>query len=427
MPHDVKLAAFGPAYGDCALGETETGAGAAFLEEMKAGGWRMLLAGLVGVALGLTALPFYTLGVFAGPVAAEFGWSRGDALSGLLFSMLGTVCAAGVTGWAIDRFGARRVAILCQFGLAAGFLLLASQPGSATIWRASWFLMAVMGIGTTPLTWSTGIADWFTRGRGTALGIALSGSGVTAVLAPPLVQAAIDAQGWRVAYALMAGAVLLVALPLTLWLFRMRGGDAAKAEAVALSGQSFREALKGYRFWLILVAFAAISFGIGGAIPNLVPMLAEAGVANAAFYASIVGAMVIAGRLLAGFLLDRFWAPAVAAMLLGVPALACLLLAMEIAPGVAAALVGLAGGAEFDLIAFLCARYFGTRAFGRIYAWQWASFALAAGIGSFAFAATRDSTGSYDAALYLAAALMAGGGASLLGLGRYPDWARAKD
>ncbi|WP_199555179.1 MFS transporter [Sandaracinobacteroides hominis] len=405
------------------LAANEQSVHAAFMGELQAGGWRMLVAGLVGVALGLTALPFYTLGVFAGPVAQEFGWARADVLSGLLFSMLGTVCAAGLTGWAIDRYGARRVAILCQFGLAAGFGLLANQPGNPTVWRASWFLMAVMGIGTTPLTWSTGIADWFTRGRGMALGIALSGSGITAMLAPPLLQAVIDAHGWRVAYLVMAGAVLLVALPITLLLFRPRGGAAGEVvDPATLPGLEFHEALRGYRFWLIVAAFAAISFGIGGAIPNLVPMLQEAGVANAAFYASIVGAMVIAGRLLAGFLLDRFWAPAVAVLLLGVPALACILLALQIGPGLSAALVGLVGGAEFDLIAFLCARYFGKRAFGRIYAWQWASFALAAGFGSYAFAATRDVTGSYTTALYIAAALMAGGGLSLLGLGRYPDF-----
>lgn len=400
-----------------------------FVEELRAGGWRVLVAGLLGVSLGITALPFYTLGVFAGPIADEFGWSRADALSGLLFSMIGTVCAAGLAGWAIDRFGARRVAIVSQIGLAIGFVLLASQGGSTLAWKASWFAMAVMAIGTTPLTWSTGIADWFSKARGMALGIALSGSGITAVVAPPLVQQVIDAQGWRVAYLVLAAAVLLVSWPCTLLLFRSRAQTAGRQDepAAVAYGPSFGEALRGYRFWLILFAFACISFGIGGTIPNLVPMLNDAGVANAALYASVLGAMVIFGRLVAGFLLDRFWAPAVAVLLLAIPAMSCVLLANDIAPGAAAALMGLAGGAEFDLVAFLCARYFGMRSFGRIYSWQWAGFALAAGIGSFSYAATRDATGSYDTALYIAAALMAGGGLALLGLGRYPEFKRPAD
>lgn len=394
-----------------------------FLTELREGGWRVLVAGLLGVMLGITALPFYTLGVFAGPIAQEFGWTRADALSGLLFSMIGTVCAAGFAGAAIDKFGARRVAIVSQIGLTIGFTLLASQTGSTWVWKASWFAMAVMAIGTTPLTWSRGIAEWFSKARGLALGIALSGSGVTAVIAPPLVQMVIDAYGWRAGYLVLAACVLLISWPLTLLLFRSRAQVAGgHEEAAAQFGPSFAEALRGYRFWLILAAFACISFGIGGTIPNLVPILTDAGVEGAALYASVLGAMVIFGRLVAGYLLDRFWAPAVAVVLLAIPALSCVLLASDISPGAAAALMGLAGGAEFDLVAFLCARYFGMRSFGRIYSWQWAGFALAAGIGSFSYAAIRDSTGSYDLALYLAAALMAGGGLSLLALGRYPEW-----
>jgi len=398
-----------------------------FLAEARAGGWKVLLAGLVGVALSLTALPFYTLGVFAGPVAAEFGWTRAEVQSGLLFSMIGTVLFAGVTGWMIDRFGARRIALLAQVGLAAGFLLLATAGGNPALWKASWLVMAMMALGTTPLTWTRGITDWFVKARGWAIGIALSGSGISAVLAPPLVQHAIDGFGWRAAYGMMAAMVLLVALPVTYWLFHLRlevPAKAGDAPAAALEGLPFGEVLRGYRFWLMLAAFAGISFAIGGAIPNLVPMLGEAGVADAALYASLLGAMVIVGRLLSGFLLDRMWAPLVAVLMLAIPAAACVMLAWGTTPALAAALIGLAGGAEFDLLAFMCARYFGTRAFGRIYSWQWAGFALAAGLGSTGFAAVRDAAGSYDPALYLAAALMAAGGLSLLLLGKYPVFTR---
>lgn len=396
-----------------------------FIFEARAGGWKVVVAGLVGVALGLTALPFYTLGVFAGPVADEFGWTRADVQSGLLFSMIGTVLFAGVTGWLIDRFGPRGVAIWAQVGLAIGFVLLASQFGDPWFWKASWLIMAMLALGTTPLTWTRGITDWFFKARGWALGIALSGSGISAVLAPPLAQQAIDAFGWRAAYLSISALVLLVALPVTLWLFHLRADapDAGPEQAeAAASGPSFGEVLRGYHFWLMLAAFAAISFGIGGAIPNLVPMLTEANVADAALYASLLGAMVMVGRLLSGYLLDRMWAPLVGVLLLAIPSVACLLLAWGIMPGLAAMLVGLAGGAEFDLVAFLCARYFGKRSFGRAYSWQWAGFALATGLGSTVFAMVRDTSGSYAPALYIASGLMAAGGLSLLFMGKYPDW-----
>ena len=401
--------------------EPVTGKGS-FSQELHEGGWRVLVASLVGVVFGLSALPFYTLGVFSDPMAADLGWSRADVQSGLLFSMIATVLVAGLTGWAIDRFGARAMAMAGQVGLAFGLLLLSAQGENPTLWKVAWFLLAAMAIGTTPLTWSRGIAAWFINGRGTALGIALSGSGITAVIAPPLVGWVIEEYGWRAGYMTLALAVLLIALPCTWLLFRVRPAAAVSSSGSIQTepGLTFREALRGYRFWLILVSFASISFGIGGTIPNLVPMLNEAGIADAAYYASILGGMVIVGRLFAGYLLDRFWAPLVAVALLALPSASCVLLANNWSPGLAAALMGLAGGAEFDLVAFLCARYFGMRSYGRIYAWQWAGFALAAGIGTTAFAAVRDASGSYAPVLYLAAALMAGGGLLLTALGRYP-------
>ena len=388
-------------------------------EEFRIGGWQIVLGSVVGVALGSSALPFYTLGVFVRPLAQAFGWSRAVVQSGLLFAMLGTVCVAGIAGSMIDRFGVRRVAIVSQAGLAAGFVLLACQDGNPTLWRASWFLLAVFGIGTTPLTWSRGIAGWFVTARGTALGMALAGTGITAFIAPPLIGRMIAAFGWRAAYAAIAAAIVFIGMPCVLLFFHGARRGAASIETGA-PGVSFAAALRGYRFWLILLCFAAVSFGVGGVIPNLVSMLTDRGIRNATAYASLLGVAIIVGRLAAGWLLDRWWAPAVAAALLAVPAVACALLAFKALPAMDAVLIGLAGGAEFDLVAYLCARYFGMQSYARLYAWQWASLSLCAGIGSLTFGVVFDRTGNYDAALFGAAVLMLAGGLCLLGLGRYP-------
>ena len=36
--------------------------------------WRIVVAAALGIGLGLSPIPIYTLGVFAGPLSAEFGW-----------------------------------------------------------------------------------------------------------------------------------------------------------------------------------------------------------------------------------------------------------------------------------------------------------------------------------------------------------------
>jgi MFS family permease len=395
--------------------------------------WRVVLAAWLGIALGLTALPFYSLGIFAKPLALEFGWSRSVIQSGILFSMLGVISSAWATGWLIDRFGVRPVALFSQLGLAAGFIGLAVQSGSPLWWKANWFVFAVLGVGTTPITWSRGIASWFDQRRGLAMGIALSGTGMTALLAPPVLGAIVSAHGWRVGYVCLALAIVLVGVPAVWFMFQERAGvhpsgprpttsEPSSQSGAAPAGLSLREALGTRYFWIMLIGFWAICATVAGLIPNLVPMLTDSGLslAQAASYASLMGLMVIAGRLVAGWLLDRFWGPLVAFVLLMPPALACVLLSQQLWPGLAVMLIGLAGGAEFDLIAFLCLRYFGTRHFGQIYAWQWAGFSLAAGAGPVAFGAIFDHFGSYHHALMVSAVLLVIGPVLLFALGRYP-------
>ncbi len=136
---------------------------------------------------------------------------------------------------------------------------------------------------------------------------------------------------------------------------------------------------------------------------------------------------MIGGRAASGVLIDRFWAPGVAAGFFVAPAAGCLLLMFEPhsvpAAGVAAALIGLAAGAEFDLLAYLLAKYFGLRRYGAIYGCASAAFGFAAGGAPLVFAAVFDRTGSYDLVLKVAAGAFVLGGLGLLGLGPYPKTA----
>jgi predicted MFS family arabinose efflux permease len=147
---------------------------------------------------------------------------------------------------------------------------------------------------------------------------------------------------------------------------------------------------------------------------------------EAARIAGVIGISVIAGRVLAGLLIDRFWAPLVTLPMLALPALACFLLAQSNlhAPAaiLSAMLIGLAAGAETDLVAYLTARYFGFANYGRLYGVQYSVFGFASGISPFLFGRVFDVTGSYQPILYVAAALFVLGAVALLTLGRYPPF-----
>ena len=87
-----------------------------------------------------------------------------------------------------------------------------------------------------------------------------------------------------------------------------------------------------------------------------------------------------------------------------------------------AVILGLATGAETDLIAFLAGRYFGMAHYGKIYGMLYLPFGLASSVSPAVYGWVRDTTGDYDAMLYVAIGLFIGGAVLLLGLGRYPDF-----
>ena len=86
----------------------------------------------------------------------------------------------------------------------------------------------------------------------------------------------------------------------------------------------------------------------------------------------------------------------------------------------AAMVVGFAGGAEFDLLAFLTARYLGTRQYGLIYGCMYALFVLSTGFAPVAFGLVFDSQGSYAPGLYAVAGCFVASAAMMLTLGRAP-------
>jgi hypothetical protein len=68
-------------------------------------------------------------------------------------------------------------------------------------------------------------------------------------------------------------------------------------------------------------------------------------------------------------------------------------------------LAGLLIGAEFDVLSYLIPRYFGRRAFGKIYGIAFAVFQLAAAVAAYAVSVSRASFGSYTPAMLVVAML----------------------
>ncbi len=344
-----------------------------------------------------------------------------------IFGVL-AACLAPVFGAMADRHGAKPVALLSLglFGLAfASFALIGAE-----IWTfyAVWVLVGLVGIGSTPVTFSRLVNLWFFRNRGLALGIMLMGTSLAALVIPPLVTWAISAHGWRTAHLVIAALPLLVGLPVGLLLLREpKAEERPQGDVAATAGVTLAKATQDRRFWVIFASIFLVAFAYGGAHIHMPEIVKLHGFPpeRAANIMQILGLSILTGRLVTGFLLDRFWAPAVCFPVLVLPAVAVAYLAgsapeFALVAG-AAFLLGFAAGAESDLIAYLASRYFGMANYGRIYGMLYMAFALASAVSPAVYGRVRDITGTYDSMLLAAAGLFVAGALLLLTLGRYPD------
>ena len=405
------------------------------MSEFRLGG-KPLVAALLGVACGASPLPFNVLPLVMGPIHAEYGWDFKTISSGVtIFGIIASLTAPFVGGLA-DRRGVRPVALMSLFLFAAVFASFWFVPGTVAGWFAFWAVLGVIGIGSTPVTWSRAISMWFAKQRGLALGIMLVGTSIAGLVVPQIAQAAIASGGWRLAFPVLALLPLLIALPVGLAWFREPRPEerpAALSDASGnVTGMTLREAAGGYRFWVLLGSILIIALAYGGAHIHMAQIVGLHGFApsTAASVMGVVALGILSGRVIVGLLFDRLWAPGVAFPVLLLPAVACFMLMGTAAnlPAIMAGgfMLGFAAGAESDVIAYLAAKYFGMAHYGRIYGVLYMPFGIGSAISPILYGAVRDATGGYDAMLMAASVMFSIGGALLLTLGRYPDESQAK-
>ncbi|KAB2837615.1 MAG: MFS transporter, partial [Burkholderiales bacterium] len=83
-------------------------------------GWPVVLAAMLGIGIGLSPVPFYTIGMLAPELAKAFKWEFGAIMVGLPIMTFAVLIASPVVGWLADRYGVRKVALtsVLLFGLS---------------------------------------------------------------------------------------------------------------------------------------------------------------------------------------------------------------------------------------------------------------------------------------------------------------------
>jgi MFS family permease len=180
--------------------------------------WVRLAVSLLLMTIGGAGM--YSITVVLPRIQAEFGVARADAALPYTLTMIGFGFGGVLMGRLADRFGVMVPVLVGGVGLGSGFI---AAGAASNMWLFNLAQGLLMGLLGTAATFAPLVADtskWFTRRRGIAVAICMSGNYVAGAVWPPLMQHFIELAGWRATYVGVGVFCLASMLPLALVLRR---------------------------------------------------------------------------------------------------------------------------------------------------------------------------------------------------------------
>jgi len=292
---------------------------------------------VVVCALGVTQITawgtsYYCLGVLAGPIALDTGWSRSLIYFGFTVSLLAMGALSPWAGRAIDRYGARVVMSTGTVLVSAGLLAL-SAVRSELAYLAVW---AFLGLGMRLCLYDAAFAAMVqvvpSRARSAISYLTLFGAFASSVFWV-LGHLLDEAVGWRQTLVLFAAINLAVCLPLNWFGLATREREAARDAAESRhapnrDGVPLAGSARAVGIVLFALVMSLNGFVFGVVTVQLVPLLEAAGLATAAavWVASMKGLAQFGGRVVEIFFGRKLRAITVARIAIGVLPLSFLLL-----------------------------------------------------------------------------------------------------
>ncbi|MEL6981974.1 MAG: MFS transporter [Actinomycetota bacterium] len=283
-------------------------------------GWKLVGAGAAIQALqsGLLTQAF---GNYAVLLQRQFGWNKTSF--SLAFSLMRAESGllGPAQGWALERYGTKRI---MQLGV---ILLGAGMVGLSQI-QELWHFFLALGVAAVGaslsgfLSITAATVQWFERNRAKALSLSGTGFAIGGIVTPGVVWV-LRTLGWRWTAALSGLVIVVIAYPLSA-LFgstpQDRGEhvdgidpdelppDRARAEGVSDVHFTARDAVRTRAFWMISLGHGTALLVVGAVIAHLALYLTtEQGftLQEASFVGGAMPLMQFVGQLAGGVLGDR--------------------------------------------------------------------------------------------------------------------------
>ena len=374
------------------------------------------LLAMISVGIGANCWGIYTI-----PVCESLNISRQTFSYFLTAVMLGQTFGSLAMSKIIDRLGERGTMRLAAVALP---LSIASLCIVKNVFH---FISTglVIGFFIPPIGFlmlSILISNWFNAMRGTAIGLALMGSGFGSMILSPVINGSIEALGWRITVLLAGVFSAMITLPICFLLIIERPEDiglyqdgARSPAETANSGEASwgftrAQALKSPVFWLFITFVLGISASLSST-SSAVPHLCDIGyqsAAAAAVYSAGMGARALF-RFFGGRVCDKLGLYR-AALLFGtfVPALHIgLIFAQYISIEAVLFAVGMGSGNVISGICYsmLSGKLFGRKHFSDVYGTVFAISALASAVSPSICGSIYTAFESYVPAYYLILAI----------------------
>ncbi len=264
----------------------------------------------------------FSFGVFLKPIAAAMDWSRGATAFAYTLLWWASAPATFVLGWLSDRIGPRKILVFggAIFGLG---IFLSSTVES--LWEFYLYFGVLGGIGRAaaraPLL--SAVFQSFTKRKGLAVGLALSGTGIGTLIFPSLARYIMSVSSWRLAFVALGLVSWGILIPVAFLITKPRPGEPEPGraqgeqkgwdtDAVGILGSpdkewTVAEVLKNRVFLIFLGTGLACCVSHSFPLAHIVAYASDRGISelSAASILGTVGVSASAGRLIWGATSDR--------------------------------------------------------------------------------------------------------------------------
>jgi MFS family permease len=329
-------------------------------------------------------------------------------------------------GWALDKYGPRRVLFMMGVFTAIS-LLLTSRVNSSWQLFMTYSLLLAMGTGPVYAVTNSIVMRTFKKEQGLLIGIANAGEGLGIIVMAPVATLLIASFDWRIAYVIIGLIALVTVIPVSLLVRKTPQEAVAQVEGLKpytevnssenqqecetdlQEGCTLTQAMKTRSFWFFMMIGVLLVSGIHLVFSHLIPHITDMGFSEnaAATILSLIGITSIVGGILMGLISDKFGRKPIAfiCVLLQVCALAWLIPSDSLwSLYLFASIFGIAFGGVMATLTPMVGETFGIACIGKLMGTLDCSFGIAALAGPLMAGFIYDIRGDYTLAFIITSA-----------------------